>query len=125
MTLDVSKDVSSPQSDLIVYSIFCWTFWLLSNVVVKISKLINMDQAYADDLAITTRNASNNQKVLDRAESWLDWTGMMKAKPKKCVSLAYRQFKRETSSSKGFVPINDNIYAPYDPLLRIHGQVYP
>lgn len=93
-----------------------------SGYTFKVSKLINMDQAYADDLAITTKDAACNQKVLDRTDQWLEWTETMKAKPKKCVSLAYRQFKRGVTSSKGFTPIDDTVYAPYDPLLTIGGE---
>lgn len=45
----------------------------------------------------------------------------MKAKPGKCVSLAYRQFKRG-HNQMGFTPWTKNIYAPYDPLLTISGK---
>ena len=88
----------------------------------KVSKLITMDQSYADDLSITTADAIGNQKVLNRTDQWLCWTQTMKAKPAKCVSLAYRQFKPGSVSSKGFVPIENTVYAPYDPLLTIRGE---
>jgi hypothetical protein len=88
----------------------------------KVSKLITMDQSYADDLSITTRTASGNQMVLNRSNQWLEWTKTMKAKPPKCVSLGYRQFKPGSVSSEGFVPVRETVYAPYDPLLTIRNE---
>ena len=81
-----------------------------------------MDQAYADDLAISTKDATSNQKVLDRTDIWLEWTKTMAAKPKKCVSTAYRQFKRGAKPFKSFQPLTDTVYAPYDPLLTISNK---
>lgn len=86
------------------------------------TKSINMDQAYADDLALTTKNAVSNQTVLDRTDVWLEWTVTMAAKPKKCVTSAYRQFPRGSKPLRGFQPLADTVYAPYDPLLTISGQ---
>ena len=53
---------------------------------------------------------------------WLNWTDTMRAKPKKCVTAAWRQFHKGSTSRSGFVPITDTIYAPYDPLLTIAGK---
>lgn len=78
-------------------------------------------KAYADDLNLTTALAKDNQKLADRCDHWLEWTKTMKAKPRKCISLAYRQFKPD-GNQMGFTPLSDNIYAPYDPLLTISGQ---
>ena len=79
------------------------------------------DKAYADDLNLTAGTARDCQKLIDRTDTWLDWTQTMKAKPAKCVSLAYRQFKPE-SNRMGFTPLTKNIYSPYDPLLTISGK---
>lgn len=76
------------------------------------------DKAYADDLNLTTSTSNDNQKLIDRTDIWLLWTRTMKAKPRKCISLAYRQFKPD-GNQMGFVPLTNNIYAPYDPLLTI------
>ena len=80
----------------------------------------NFSKAYADDLAISTSRPRDNQIVLNHMVKWLDWTVTMKAKPKKCVSLGYRQFKRGSVSA--YTPLSENIYAPFDPLLEISGQ---
>ena len=85
-------------------------------------KAINMDQAYADDLSLTTKDAVSNQKVIDRTDIWLKWTKTMAAKPKKYVSTAYRQFPRDAKPFKNFTPITNTVYAPYDPLLIISGK---
>ena len=54
----------------------------------KSSAIVTVDQAYADDLALTTQNAEQNQTVLNTTNKWLKWTKTMKAKPVKCVSFA-------------------------------------
>ena len=78
-----------------------------------------MDQTYADDLAITTKDAISNQKVIDRCDIWLEWTKTMAAKPTKCVSTAYRQFPRNTKPLTNFTLLTDTVFVPYYPLLTI------
>jgi hypothetical protein len=78
-------------------------------------------QAYADDLALTTRNAKDNQKVCDRAVMWLDWTITMKAKPRKCVSLALKGFDTRIKDEK-FVPEWNTSYSAFNPNLTINGE---
>jgi hypothetical protein len=51
-----------------------------------------MDQAYADDLTLTTKTREQNQLVVDKSVAWLGWTKTMKAKPSKCVTFAQRKF---------------------------------
>ena len=84
--------------------------------------VVNYSKAYADDLAVTTRTANGNQKVLDRSVAWLEWTVTMKAKPRKCVALGFRQFKPGATSKQGFVPHTKTVYSPYDPRLKIAGK---
>ena len=52
---------------------------------VELTKLIT---GYADDIAILTKLASENQQVLEVVQEWLEWTETMKAKPKKCLATA-------------------------------------
>ena len=78
-------------------------------------------KAYADDLNLTTSTSSTCQQLVNRTDLWLKWTKTMKAKPRKCISLAYRQFK-PGGNQLGFTPLTDNIYAPYDPRLTISGD---
>jgi len=80
-----------------------------------------MHKAYADDLQLTTTTPQGHQRVLNKTQTWLDWA-QMRAKPKKCVSLAFRQFKRGVTSQAGYKPVSDTIYSAYDPLLLINGE---
>ena len=78
-------------------------------------------KAYADDLQISTDSPDGHQLVLDKANAWLDWTGTMRAKPKKCICMAFRQFRKDAPRSK-FVKVDKTIYSVYDPQLSIAGQ---
>lgn len=91
-------------------------------IIQKSLNISSFTKAYADDLCITTRTPAGHQRALDRTNVWLDWTITMKAKPKKCVSLAFRQFRRGAESTRGFVPVKSTIYSPYDPKLSIAGK---
>lgn len=83
-----------------------------------------MHKAYADDLQFTTRTTEGHQLALNRTQSWLNWTKTMKAKPKKCVSFAMKQFRDwpNVKSQKGHTPVSNTTYSPFDPKLEIAGQ---
>ena len=81
-----------------------------------------MHKSYADDLQFSTTTPEGHQRVLDCTMVWLNWTRSMKAKPSKCVSLGFRQFRKGVTSTKGFIPVQDSIYSAYDPLLLIDGK---
>ena len=78
-------------------------------------------KAYADDLNLTTATPRSHQIVLDEVDKWLSWTKTMRAKPRKCVSLAFRQFRKSAPPSK-YEKISETIYSAYDPQLTIAGQ---
>ena len=77
-------------------------------------------KAYADDLQLSTSTPEGHQLVLDKADSWLNWSKTMRAKPKKCVCLALRQFRKTAPPSK-YTKVGDTIYSAYDPQLTIAG----
>lgn len=86
--------------------------------------ITKLNLAYADDLALLSRTPKGNQIACDRTVFWLNWTGTMKAKPRKCVSMGMRQFDRRASSyshkpAKGYETLT---YAPFNPKLSIDGQ---
>ena len=85
-------------------------------------KVTIMHKAYADDLQLSTKTPIGHQLVLDRTMIWLGWTRTMRAKPIKCISCAFRQFRKGSTSSKGYVPLHDTIYSAYDPKLFIDGE---
>ena len=76
-------------------------------------------KAYADDLQLATDTVKGHQLVLDKTDQWLSWTKTMRAKPAKCVCLAFRQFCSDVSK---FVPARDTIYSAFDPHLTIAGK---
>jgi hypothetical protein len=64
---------------------------------------------YADDVEFITSTPSQNQQYLDGLDQALQWTRKMKAKPSKCRSLAFRQFKFDEKR-----PL-DTLYSYFDP----------
>lgn len=78
-------------------------------------------KAYADDLQLATDTVEGHQLVLDKTDSWLQWSMTMRAKPAKCICMAFRQFRKSAPPSK-FVKVNDTIYSVYDPQLTISGR---
>ena len=81
-------------------------------------------KAFADDLNITTKSAKDNQTVLDRIDTWLSWTSTMSAKPRKCVSIAFRQFRKNVTPNGNFIAHRSTIYSSYDPQLSISGTQF-
>ena len=78
-------------------------------------------KAYADDLTLTAKNATDNQYICDKTNAWLEWSVTMKAKPNKCVTLGFRKFHKNIKTEY-FKPVADTIYSPFDPGLKISGQ---
>jgi len=88
----------------------------------KTVNIKTLAEAYADDLAIQTKDSKSNQIVCDTTNAWLDWTVTMKAKPKKCVSLGLKQFDNRIKSET-FVPTYPGMtYSPFDPKLTIDNK---
>ena len=85
-------------------------------------RITAFSKAYADDLCLVTAKVKGQQLALDKTNEWLNWTQTMAAKPKKCVSLAFRQFRKGAPSKQGFVAVQDTVYSAYDPKLTITGQ---
>jgi hypothetical protein len=80
-----------------------------------------LDQAYADDLSLSSSTPEKNQQALDTTDRWLLWTETMKAKPKKCVSLAAKKFDKRLKD-KTYTPFFPIVYSPFDPKLTIKGE---
>jgi len=80
--------------------------------------------AYADDLHITTTTKEENQEALDSCQEWLVWSRTMKAKPKKCKSLARKAFATTAQRrSEDYQSATTwDAYSAYDPKLQIAGQ---
>ena len=86
----------------------------------KGSDIRRLTRAYADDLNLTTSRVEHCQMAVHKCELWLGWTNCMKAKPKKCISMAMKQFDHRIKEEK-FKPVLDLTYSPFDPELSIDG----
>ena len=75
---------------------------------------------YADDIALVTETPDDNQVCIDAFSKATDWTVTMKAKPKKCFSLAFRLFKKGEKSC--YKKVLHTQYSSFDPLLNIKGH---
>lgn len=88
----------------------------------KVALVQRLARAYADDLNLTAHNVPDCQHAVDQCALWLLWTVTMKAKPKKCISMAMKKFDPRTQIEK-FRPVyDDKIYSPFDPGLLIDGS---
>jgi hypothetical protein len=86
----------------------------------KNSSIVLHDQAFADDLSITTSSPKSNQATLDVVMIFLIWA-FFKPKPVKCICMGMKKF--DPSSDPGrFHPHGDTVYAPFDPDLNISGE---
>ena len=80
----------------------------------------NLTKAYADDLALQASTPRGNQEGLNTTMKFLNWTKTMKAKPRKCVALAFKRFHKTDKS--GYNPYGDSQYSAFDPQLTIDGR---
>jgi hypothetical protein len=87
----------------------------------KLCNISTLSKAYADDLALVTKTPDGNQTACDRSNDWLKWTETMAAKPRKCVSLAMKQFDRRYPCTR-FTPYETTKYSAFDPKLQIAGK---
>ena len=89
----------------------------------------------ADDLTIMTRTPRENQAGLDRLNVALAWTKTLKAKPKKCVTLArklirdeegisYKSYDPKLMLSDSKLAMLDNVRNPEKPPMRHLGHTY-
>jgi hypothetical protein len=78
------------------------------------------DGFFADDVGFVTVRPRDNQQLLHTTDDFIEWTKCMAAKPPKCKSLAFCQFK--PGSVHRYVPYEDKIYSAFDPELTISGQ---
>ena len=81
----------------------------------------SLTRAYADDLALSASTPAKMQRACNICDKFLEWTKTMRAKPRKCVAVGYRQFDKR--SDKGKYKKHRNVkYAPFDPGIIIGGK---
>ena len=81
-----------------------------------------LTRAYADDLALTARDSNKLQIACDYTDKFLSWTKTMKAKPRKCIAVGYRQFdprNKPSAKNSSFRPSFDTVYSAFDPQVSI------
>ena len=83
--------------------------------------MTNLTQAYADDLCLAAKNPKGLQAACDRTDSFLSWSKTMKAKPRKCITVGYRQFDKRTDSGY-YTPHHATRYSAFDPGVSISGH---
>ena len=76
------------------------------------------DQAFADDISITTSTPQLNQRSIDVVVKFLTWA-RLQANPKKCISMAMKRFTELESEYERY---GDTQYCAYDPALSIAGE---
>ena len=89
--------------------------------VIKDIKYSKMSRAYADDLNFSARTPKGLQKACDVTDVFLQWSKTMKAKPRKCIAVGFRQFDKRTDSGK-YKRHHNTRYSPYDPGISISGH---
>ena len=77
------------------------------------------DQAFADDLSITSSTPELNQRTIDVVVRFLKWY-RLQANPKKCICMAMKKFDPRYESK--YDRYGDTVYCPYDPALTINGE---
>ena len=92
----------------------------ISGYKFKNVRVNSLQKAYADDLTILTNRVDAHQHVLTLIDNFLLWTRKMKAKPRKCRSLAMKYFTQKLKQE--FTPHNDHTFAPFDPKLTLGGS---
>ena len=89
--------------------------------MIKDIKYTKMSRAYADDLNFSARTPEGLQEACDVADVFLKWSKTMKAKPRKCIAVGFRQFDKRSDSGKYKRHYNLK-YTPFDPEISISGH---
>ncbi len=110
--------------------LFNCVFQLLLNLVARLSNangykfkeipIVLHDQAFADDISITSSNPELAQQSIDAIVRFLDWY-LLQANPKKCITMAAKKFDPRNVHQVDFERHGDTVYCPYDPNLTIKG----
>ncbi|CAM9693191.1 unnamed protein product, partial [Heterosigma akashiwo] len=81
-------------------------------------ELLLRDPAFADDVALVSATAAENQLSIDIFQEILDWTITMLLKASKCRSWAIGRV-----SALEYRKFTTNVYSVYDPKLKVKGEV--
>jgi len=79
------------------------------------------DQAFADDISITSSTPELTQMTINAILMFLKWS-RLQANPKKCITMAMKKFDPRYIPKIAYDRYGDTIYCPYDPNLTIGGE---
>ncbi len=109
--------------------LFNCVFQMLLDLIAPLSELhgykfkdipvVLHDQAFADDISITTSRPEMNQLTINAVVRFLRWA-YLQANPKKCISMAMKRFY--SGSDSRYERYGDTQYCAYDPALTIDGE---
>ena len=78
------------------------------------------DQSFADDISLTSSCPKLAQRSIDAIVAFLRWYDLQE-NPKKCITMASKQFDPRNVPKTEFERYASTIYCPYDPNLTIDG----
>ena len=123
-------DIGLFQGCVLSCILFNCVFQLLLNLIASLSKkngynfkdisVILHDQAFADDISITSSTPQLAQESINVLVRFLEWFHLQ-ANPKKCISMAMKKFDPRNVPQIDYARHGDNVYCPYDPELEIAG----
>ena len=84
----------------------------------KHAEVQRMSRAYADDLAFSAQTPAALQTAVHTTDKFLEWTVTMKAKPRKCIAVGFRQFDHRTDSGQ-YTKHHSTKWSAFDPIVYI------
>ena len=85
----------------------------------KKANMLVLKPTYADDVALYTNTASENQASITIFQDALNWSGCLVLRVSKCRSFAAMAFTKRVTQFKAHLKRK---YSPYDPLLSVGGE---
>ena len=123
-------DIGLFQGCVLSCILFNCVFQLLLNLVARLSSangykfkeipVVLHDQAFADDISITSSTPQLAQQSIDVIVKFLEWYHLQ-ANPKKCITMAMKKFDARNEHEVEFERHGETVYCPYNPNLTIAG----
>ena len=124
-------DIGLFQGCVLSCILFNCVFQMLLNLIATLSKangykfkefsVVLHDQAFADDISLISSSPRLAQQSIDVLLKFLEWFHLQ-ANPKKCISMAMKQFDPRNQPQIDYTRYGETVYCPYDPELTIQGS---
>jgi len=121
-------DIGLFQGCVLSCILFNCVFQLLLDLIKPLSEngyhfkdiaVVLHDQAFADDISITTATPELNQRTINAVVEFLHWYHLQ-ANPKKCICMGMK--RHDPDAAIQYNAYGDTVYCPYDPELTIDGE---